>query len=287
MRNSKLLIAAAVVVALAIAGFWWLSRPEKIPTSAPAGTPAAGSCWNVPADAARGTLPWPGSAVECTAGHTVEIYHVGQVDRDLIRQDHKAKGDEKVIADNLMQAEARIACGSLASLYLGDSWHNGQVTVVADWVRPVSAGFFSCALAQTSDAAGKVFVTRTAAIAGGLTGDAATALRITCADTTARYVDCAQPHRSEFVGGYQITPPNAPFNATGLSDAVTRGCAGLVAQHVNQGAGAPRTDVTVGYVGPTTAPDWLGSDQTFDCYAKTPVDVRGSLHNLGTRPLPK
>ncbi len=62
MRNSKFLIAAAVVVVLAIAGFWWMSRPEKITGTPPAGSPAVGSCWNVAADAARGALPWPGSA---------------------------------------------------------------------------------------------------------------------------------------------------------------------------------------------------------------------------------
>jgi hypothetical protein len=279
MRNSKFLIAAAVVVVLAIAGFWWMSRPEKI-----TGTPPA--CWNVAADAARGALPWPGSPVDCTAEHTLEVFYVGQNDHDLIRQDHKSKGDEKIIADNLMSAQARIACGGLASAYLAGSWHDGQVTVVADRINPIKKGFFACALAQTSDAGGKSFVTRTASLKGALGGDAAAALKITCVDGDAHYIDCAKPHRSEFVGGYQITPPNAPFNASGLSDSVTKGCAGLIGKYLQQPTGPARSDVTPAYVGPTTATDWLGSDQIFDCYAKTSVDVRGSIRNLGTRPLP-
>jgi hypothetical protein len=286
MRNSKLLIAAALVVVLAIAGFWWFSRPEKISTTLPSGAPAVGSCWNLDAAVARTALPWPGSAVDCTAEHTVEVYYVGQSDRDLIRQDHKSKGDDRVIADNLMFAQVRIACGSFASIQLGDSWHNAKVTVVADWINPVKSGFFACALAQTADAAGKHFVTRTASLRDGLTSDGAAALRITCADGTGTFVDCAQPHNNEFVGGYQITPPNAQFNAAGLQAAVTQGCGNLVHRYLAQPSGPNRADVTVAYVGPTTASDWLGSDQTYDCYAKTLTNVRGSIRNLGTRPLP-
>lgn len=285
MRNGKVLIGAALVVVLAIAGFWWFSRPEKIPTTPPSTAPAVGSCWNVDNTAARGAFPWPGAPVDCTAAHTAEVYYVGQVDEALIRQEHKASGDDKTIADNLMYAQARIACGNFASVHLGDSWHTGQVSVLASWITPAKSGFFGCALAQTTDAAGQQLASRTAPLKGALAASAST-VKISCVNAAGGYAPCDQPHRNEFVGTYTVTPPSAPFNAAGLQQAVTKGCTDIIHTYLALAPGATRADVTAAYVGPTTATDWLGSDQTYACYAKTATDVRGSLRNLGTRPLP-
>jgi hypothetical protein len=52
-------------------------------------------------------------------------------------------------------------------------------------------------------------------------------------------------------------------------------------------AGADRPDLSAGYVGPTTAQTWLGSDQTFACYAVATDRLRGTIRSLGTRPLPR
>jgi Septum formation len=286
LRNGKVLVTAALVLVLAGVAFWWLRRPEQVANAAPGGTPAVGSCWNLDETAARSALPWAGSPVECTAQHTVEVYYVGQVDAALLRQEHKAKGDEKAVADNLMYAQARLACGNFASVHLGGNWHDGRVSVVADWVNPVRDGFFGCALAQVADPAGKHFVPRTASLKGTLGGGGEAGLAAGCVDAGGTYASCDQVHRSEYVGFYTVTPPNAPFNASGLQTAVINGCAGLVSGFLGQSSGPARADVSVAYVGPTTAADWVGSDQTYACYAKAATDVRGSIRNLGTRPLP-
>ena len=286
LRNGKFLVAAALVLILAGVAFWWFSRPEKIATSAPAGTPAVNSCWDVDEATARAAFPWKGSAVDCTASHTVEVYYIGQADADLIRQDHKAKGDDKTIADNLMYAQVRIACGDFASVQLGGNWHSGRVAVVANWVDPARDGFFGCALAQVADPAGKHFVARTASLKGALSGSGADSLAAGCVDANGTYVACDQVHLSEYVGWYTITPANAPFDAKGLQAAVTKGCGDLVGKYLGQPPGPVRSDVTTAYVGPTTATDWLGSDQTYACYARAATNVRASIRNLGTRPLP-
>ena len=49
---------------------------------------------------------------------------------------------------------------------------------------------------------------------------------------------------------------------------------------------AKREDVSSAYVGPKTSNSWIGSDQTFACYAHTDSATSASLAGLGTRPLP-
>lgn len=286
MRNGRYLVIAAVLLLVAGGLIWWLHRPEAIPSKPGAGAPALGSCWNLDGTAARNAFPWPGTPVACTAPHTAEVYYLGQVDHDLIRREHSAKGDDKRVLDATMYASARHTCGSLATQYLGGSWHDGQVAVVANWVNPVSEGFFGCALAQVADPGGQKLTARTASLEGALSGAEKDALAVGCVDSAGGYVACDQPHRSEYVGTYTVTPANAPFDATALASAVTTGCTQLVQSYLGAASGPARADVTVAYVGPTTAADWAGSDQTYACYAKTAVDVRGSIRNLGTRPLP-
>jgi hypothetical protein len=279
------LIVALVVAVVAIGVVEWrLGRSDPIPSVTPAGAPAVGSCWQVDPSVAHGALPWPGTAVSCAAGHSAEVYHVGQVDHDLIVRGRKG-GTDGTVADNLMLAEVRRACGAFASTFLGSDWHKAQVTVLADWISPQRDGFFGCALAQTVDAAGTRFATRTASLkaAGGRVAVACVARGT---DGSA-YTPCDQEHDGEFVGVYTLTPPDAPFDATAVKDTANRGCGEVVRSYLGLSSSANRPDLSVGYVGPTTAQTWLGSDQTFACYALAAVGLRGSIRSLGARPLPQ
>jgi hypothetical protein len=279
-RWAALLAGIVAVLALIGAGAWWFNRPDPIPDKAPASAPAVGSCWQVEPAAATGSFPWSAASASCAQAHTAEVYYVGQADHDLVRQ-ARGSGDNAKVASNLMLAEVRRACSSFASVYLGDSWHNAQVTILADWIAPQRNGFFGCALAQTTDAAGTKFASRSASLKS-----AASAVAATCV-LDGRYIPCDQPHNGEFVGSYTVTPANAPFDATGVKQTVSRGCGDAVRTYLGIDASAQRNDLTAGYVGPTTAQTWLGSDQTFACYAVSGIHIRGTIRSLGTRPLPQ
>ena len=285
-RSWRVRLVALGLLAVAVgAGVWWINRSEPIPTKPPANAPALGACWAVqPADAGQ-ALPWPGSAVPCTSAHTAEVYHVGQVDRDLISRARGAKGDDATVATNLMYAQVRRACGVFASTYLGGNWHHDQLTLLANWIEPARDGFFGCALVQTTGPGGATYVTRT----GSLKGIGDDPLAIGCVTRTGdavRYASCTEPHTGEYVGSYTITPDNAPFNATAVAAAATKGCGKVALSYLGLPETATRSDLKVGYVGPTTAQTWLGSDQTFGCYASADTQLRGTVRNLGTRPLP-
>jgi hypothetical protein len=265
---------------------WWINRGDPIPSKPPAHAPAVGACWTVDPAAAQHTLPWPGAAKPCTGAHTAEIFYVGQVDHDLISKARTAKGETVTVARNLMFAEVRRACGNFASVYLGGDWHHDQVSLLANWIEPASDGFFGCALVQTTGPGGTTYVTRSTSLKGsGDTGP----LAIGCVARTGdaiRYASCTEEHTGEFVGSYQITPDNAPFDAKAVASAVTKGCGQVALSYLGLPKDATRPDLKIGYVGPTSADTWLGSDQTFGCYASADAPLRGTVRNLGTRPLP-
>jgi hypothetical protein len=48
-----------------------------------------------------------------------------------------------------------------------------------------------------------------------------------------------------------------------------------------------RTDLRASYVGPTSSLTWVGSDQSFACYASASTPIRGSIKGLGTGQLPR
>ncbi len=281
------LVVLVVGVIVAVGALWWANRAEPIPTAVPAAAPTVGSCWTVDPATARSALPWPGGQVECAKPHTAEVYHVGQVDHDLIDRARGAKGDDATIATNLMYAQARRACDVFGSTYLGVDWHQDQVTLLANWVTPTRDGFFACALAQSGDPGGTRYVSRTGSLKGA-GGDEALAIACVSRDggDSLAYAPCEGAHSGEFVGTYTLTPPDAPFDATAVAAAVTKGCGQQALKYLGLPAGATRPDLRVGYVGPTTATTWLGSDQTFGCYMNAEVTLRGTLRNLGTRPLP-
>jgi hypothetical protein len=283
-RRTVGMLAAIVAAVVAVgAVMWWLNRPDPIPSAIPAGAPRVGSCWRVDPAAARESFPWKGTAVPCSAGHTAEVFHVGQVDHDLVKRGREG-GTNGTVARNLMLAEVRRACGTFASTFLGDNWHRSQVTLLADAISPERDGFFGCALAQTVDPAGNQFVTRTASLKSAAGQVAVACVRRGTDDST--YVPCDQDHDGEFAGTYTLTPPDAPFNEGAVKDTANKGCGEVVRGYLGLAGGASRPDLSVGYVGPTTAQTWLGSDQTFACYALSDVALRGSIRSLGARPLP-
>ena len=286
-RPWRVRLAVVAVCGLVAAGaVWWINRDAPVPTKLPASAPQVGSCWLVDPTAAQATLPWPGGPLDCAKPHTAEVYHVGQVDADLVRRARGAKGDETTIATNLMYAQARRACDAIGRIYLGADWHQDQVTLLASWIAPARDGFFGCALAQTVDPGGTRYVSRTASLKGLGTPPALVIECVTKNGGALAYSPCDGAHDGEFVGTYTLTPPDAPFNATAVAAAVTKGCGQEALKYLGLPTDATRPDLHVGYVGPTTAATWLGSDQTFACYTTAEVRMRGTLRNLGTRPLP-
>jgi hypothetical protein len=272
----------AVVVLLGVV-MWLLNRPDPIPGAVPAGAPQVGSCWQVDPAAAHDAFPWPGAAVPCATAHSAEVFHVGQADHDLVKRG-RGGGTDGTVARDLMLAEVRRACGGFASTFLGGNWHQAQVTVLANWIGEQRDGFFACALAQTADAGGTRFVTRTASLRSAA-GEVAVAC-VTRGDDDSTYIGCDQGHDGEFVGLYTVTPADAPFDQKAVADTANKGCGEVVRDYLGLPSSANRTDLSVGYVGPTTAQTWLGSDQTFACYALAEVTLRGSIRSLGARPLP-
>jgi hypothetical protein len=283
------LIGLAVLVvaaALVAGGSYWLTRPDKVSAERPGDAPAAGSCWNVDEKAVAGAMPWPGRPVDCAARHTAEVFLVGQVDRELAAKAAAAKGDEAKLQQNLMYAQARRGCLAVAPEYLGGAWRASRVQVVASWIRPARNGFFGCAVVEAAAPGSKRIVPRTAGLHDALKTDG---LGIECVARDGggemAYTPCAQPHDGEFTGTYTLTPPDAPFVADKVGAAVTTGCGEVAARYI----GASRTDLRAAYVGPTSASDWLGSDQTFTCYTMvTGADrLRGSVKGIGPGPLPR
>jgi Septum formation len=281
------LIVFVVLAAVAAGVAWWVSRPDPDQVSArtPAGAPVAGSCWNVDEKTAGTAYPWPGKPVDCASRHTAEVYLVGQVDRDLAARTAKAKGNDAKLGRNLMYAQARRACTGLAAGYLGGNWHASRVQVIADWIKPASTGHFGCAVVEGTAPAAKAFAARTGSLRGALAAPDPLGVACVARDSGAQvYRGCDGPHDGEFVGTYTITPRDAPFDAAKVRAAATSGCGDLVTRYV----GASRTDLRPAYVGPVTASDWLGSDQTYACYAVVAGEgtLTGSVKGIGSGGLP-
>jgi hypothetical protein len=289
MNRRRLLPPAIAVVVLAIVGtvLWLANRSTPIPTATPGSAPAVGSCWNVDSHAIGGSLPWPGSAVACATPHTAEIAAVAQVDQKLVRAAQRDKGQDAELNTFLMVTNARAKCLDKAGSYVGGAWRGAQLSVYPDFLAPAKNGFFACVVAQVADPGGTRVVTRTASLAGALSGNSGTSLGIDCvadADGLA-FVPCGKAHTSEFVGLYTVTPPGAPYNGSAIKNAVSAGCAQLVDSFLGLGAHQTRPDLRVSEVGPDSANLWVGSDQTFACYASATTPWVGSLKGLGTRPL--
>jgi hypothetical protein len=143
---------------------------------------------------------------------------------------------------------------------------------------------------QVADPGGTRIVARTATLAGVLASPGAAALWIDCyaqdAAGALSFVACAADHKGEYVGMYTVTPLGAAFNGPELRDAVTKGCQGILNQFIGLPNGAPnRPDLQSSFVGPTTSATWLGSDQSYACYATASTTIVGSVKRLGTRPL--
>lgn len=276
---------AALVLAVVISLLWWVNRSKPIPSTPPSSAPTVGSCWNLDPATAAGQAPWPGKPVDCAAAHTVEVFYVGQVDHVLIKNQRTASGQQKNVNSLVMIGEARAGCTVKGQDFLGDSARGSRVAILPDFIKPIDDGFYVCAIAQSAGPNNDAFVSRT----GSLKGQAM-ALSIECVaatrTATLAYTTCDKPHNSEFVALYTVTPLNAPFDESQLAPMVRAGCDKYVRSYLKLDTSAKRTDVTSAYVGPTSSNSWIGSDQTYACYAHTSSDVSASLAGLGTRPLP-
>jgi hypothetical protein len=324
MSTRRVLPPAIAVVVIAIVGvvLWLANRSPSVPTATPDSAPAVGSCWSVDSATIGRQLPWSGSAVDCTAAHTAEIVSVGQVDARLVRTAQKAKGQDATVNSFVMATSARAACLDKAGSYVGGAWRGAQLSVYPDFVTPAKDGFFACVIAQVADPGGQRLVTRTASLAGALSSPGPAPLGIDCVGDSSSgaagagpsspapaspapsspaasspapsgsnpaaglsFVECGQPHTSEFVGLYTITPANAPYNGPEIQKVVTAGCQQLVDSFVGVAAGQKRSDLRVSEVGPDSANLWTGSDQTFACYASASTPWSGSIKGIGTRTL--
>lgn len=277
MRRAVLIVVA---LALVVGGGSWLLRSRTIPHTPPAGAPPVGSCWKVDAAGAKAAFPWAGGPVDCAGAHGAEVFHVGQAGEDLLRRLDEAEGDNVKIVQNLLYAQARRACVVEGTVFLGGNWHEAKVQILASWITPAADGFYGCAVAAVAGPAGDEFVTREGSLA-----KAAATLPIGCV-AALRYVDCTAPHDGEYAGSYSIAPMDAPFDETAVRSATAKGCTTVGLRYLGLAENADRADLSAAAVGPRTASDWLGSDQTFGCYLMSARPLKASVAKIGGAPLP-
>ncbi len=278
----KRVLLIVVVLALTGGSAYWLLRDtsRKIPHTPPAAAPRVGSCWTVDVAGAKAAFPWAGGPVDCAGAHTVEVFHVGQAGEDLLHRLDQAEGGQVKIVENLLYAQARRACVVEGTAFLGGNWHESKVQILASWIAPADDGFFGCAAAVVTGPVADEFVGREGSLA-----KAGPALPIECI-AALKYVDCTVPHDGEYTGSYSIAPMDAPYDDTAVRNASAKGCAGVGLRYLGLAETADRADLSAAAVGPKTASDWLGSDQTFACYLMSSRRLKASVAKLGTGPLP-
>lgn len=278
------------ITLLVAGGAYWVTRPDDDLATAPLpdGAPERGSCWLADERATREAMPWTAATKnDCSAEHALEVFLVSRVSAELVVDTARAKGEDARIRQQLMYAQARRVCTVEASRHLGGGWHGATVRILASWIRPTRLGYFGCALAVTTGPGGTTFVTRTGSLRAALAEADADKLTIACVvgNDEPLYVPCDTAHHGEYVGTYTITPMDAPFDKEAVPIQATKGCANTASGYIGSGA---RNDLRAAYVGPATAGDWLGSDQTFACYVM-PIQgmLIGSLKDIGDRALPR
>ena len=286
---------AVIVVVLALFGggvYWMYERGQgrDIPSTPPAGAPKGGTCYQVNPGDAKAALPWEGEAgqaVDCPGPHTVELFLVAQVGKDLLHRLDKAEGDEVKVMQALLYAQARRVCLVQAPIFLAGGWREARVQIVASWIKPAADGFFGCGLAEVTGPTGDEFVPREGSLKGALAQDSPLAIGcVKKAGDLLRYAGCAEPHDGEYSGVYTITPPEAPFDEAAVKSAVAKGCTSVGLKYLGLPADGSRDDLAPGSVGPKTAAEWLGSDQTFSCYLMSPKALKATLRGLGKGALP-
>ncbi|MGI5246558.1 septum formation family protein [Dactylosporangium sp. CA-139066] len=283
---------AIVLAVLALIGggvYWMYERGQgrDIPSTPPAGAPAEGTCYQVDAAGAKAALPWDGRPVDCAGAHTVELFHVGQVGKDLLHRLDDAKGEDVKIAQALLYAQARRACLVTGPIFLGGGWHEAKVQIIASWIKPATDGFFGCAVAEVTGPTGDRFAQHTGSLKGAL--GAGSPLAIACVKKDGeqlRYAGCGESHDGEYTGVYIITPPEAPFDEAAVQSATAKGCTSVGLRYLGLPEDGGRDDLSAGSVGPKTSADWLGSDQAFACYLMSPKPLKASVKGLGKGPLP-
>ena len=274
-------VAIVLAVLAVLGGLYWMyerGQGRDIPSTAPAGAPKEGTCYKVDAAGAKAALPWDGRPVDCADAHTVELFHVAQVGKDLLHRLDAAKGEEEVkIAQALLYAQARRACLITGPIFLGGAWHEARIQIVASWIKPATDGFFGCGVAEVTGPAGDQFAPHTGSLKGALTPGSP--LSIACVKQDGEqlhYVGCDQAHDGEYTGVYIITPPEAPFDEAAVRSATAKGCTAVGLHYLGLPDDGGRDDLTAGSAGPKTSSDWLGSDQTFACYLMSPKPLKAT-----------
>jgi hypothetical protein len=283
-------VAIVLAVLALLGGVYWLydrSQGRDIPSSPPAGAPKEGTCYQVDAAGAKAALPWDARPVDCAAAHTVELFHVGQVSKDLLHRLDAAKGQDLAIAQALLYAQARRACLVTGPIFLGGAWHEARLQIVASWIKPATDGFFGCGVAAVTGPAGEQFAPHAGSLKGALA--AGSSLAIACVQQAGgqlRYAGCDERHDGEYTGVYIITPPEAPFDEAAVKSATAKGCTAVGLRYLGLPEDGGRDDLQAGSVGPKTSSDWLGSDQAFACYLMSAKPLKATVKGLGKNPLP-
>jgi hypothetical protein len=270
----------------------WSAFPEpKVPV------PVAFECKNGTVDI-WSTFDPVAVHADCSGSHVLEVVHVGKYGAAA------SAASNPPARDSEDSRAAYAECDRAARDYLGGDWHDGQLFLL---YSPPSllkweggSRFFSCSLVEMESMQGDAR-SRSGSLKGALSGDRPLAMRCfnevgpTDADgfhnpvDDILTVDCAAPHTAEYAGTHH--PPDLVYPATdkALDRMRFDGCDQVVAGFLGMSLNAldARPDITSLAWGPDKN-QWQLGDRSVTCLVtvSTKHPVRGSLKQLGRRPLP-
>ncbi|MGC9670476.1 septum formation family protein [Planosporangium sp. 12N6] len=260
--------------------------------------PAVGQCLQGTVNSWTFVEP-PLSSADCSAPHTLEVVHVGRFSTAT----EEASAPPPHDSDETRTAYAQ--CDKAAREYVGGDWHDGQMFL--HYSPPTGpkwqdgARSFFCSLIETGGMRGNGR-SRTGSLKGALGGDRPLAKRCYnekgTVDADGFYepvedslpVDCGTAHNAEYAGTY--VPPDLvyPSSAEALSRMQLDGCEQVVAGFLGLSSSALNDRAEVGWR--AWGQDkywWPVGERGITCFVLVPANlpVRGSLRQLGTRPLPR
>ncbi|GII22901.1 septum formation family protein [Planosporangium mesophilum] len=270
----------------------WSAFPEpKVPV------PVAFEC-HIGNIGAGNTSNLPVVPADCSDSHTLEVVYVGRFGAAA-----SAAGDPPA-RDSDDSRAAYAECDRAARDYLGGDWHDGRLFL--HYSPPTNSTwdggsrFFSCSLVELASMQGEVRG-RSGSLKGALSGDRPLAMRcfneVGTKDADGFYnpvddalpVDCGIAHSAEYAGTYH--PPDLIYPVTdkALDRMRFDGCDQVVAGFLGMPLNAldARPDITSLAWGPDKN-QWQLGDRSVTCLVTVSTKhlVRGSLKQLGQRPLP-
>jgi hypothetical protein len=268
---------------------WAVFAEAKVPTPG-TGVCRQGSDGQVGLDLAVFTA----DVITCRDYHLTETYHVG------LFTGAAAEGAQPPALGDDGLAEAFQICQDAATSFLGDAWLRARVAIVP--VPPTSAQWrgqarwFRCEMLEVSDASDTI-VPRMTSLRDGLRDSAPAAL--TCAKDAGRtagtvdtvdFVDCATPHTVEFAGA-QSRPAGPYPGHEAASRVALKGCATLGARYLGLTESALRARSDLAWLAiDASEQQWQEGDRSYRCFIGTAdrgKPITGSIHNLGSHPLPR